>query len=276
MQYKKGLLAAAILSLPLLSAYAQEEKPSQLSEILMKNDQNSQFWLLNLGGIGIVTVYGMSNWGYFSRSPHSQYEGWFAQNTDYGGADKLGHMYTTYVAARGFTRLYERWGFDDPALYGALSSALILGYVEFGDAFSEFGFSNEDIIANCVGALFGYVLHTTPDLDRKVDLRWEYGMNSLGGDFVTDYENAKYLAALKLNGFDTLNTTLLRHLELHVGYYTRGYTDPFKVNERNLYFGLGFNLTDLLQRHDYRAASTLLKYYQIPQTYLHFDNDLNR
>jgi hypothetical protein len=86
----------------------------------------------------------------------------------------------------------------------------------------------------------------------------EYKLNTESfADFTTDYENSKYLLALKLNGFDFARSGFLKHIELHVGYYTRGFSDPDADKERNVFVGIGFNLTDLFRRHSYNRTATL-------------------
>ncbi|MBW4934917.1 DUF2279 domain-containing protein [Marinobacter sp. F4206] len=221
-------------------------------------------------GAGIITAWGIAHWDYFSTRPSASSEGWFGQDSPEGGADKLGHLFTTYATAQGISSLFEHWCFtpEDAARYGALSSFAILGYMELGDAFSDFGFSYEDLIANAAGALAGYYRYRYPSLARKVDLRWEVGVKPNQIDLTTDYDNSKYLVALKLNGFDTFSQGFLRHVELHAGYYTRGYSAPDEPDERTLYVGIGLNLTDLFRRNGYSKTATFLNYYQPPGTYL--------
>lgn len=248
------------------------------SQPASRSQQAQDLWQVNLIGVGAVTAWGVANWDYFSNSPRSTSEGWFENDTASGGADKLGHLYTSYVMAHGLSSLYAHWCFSqqDAALSGALSSLAILGYMELGDAFSDYGFSSEDFIANAAGALLGYYLYSSPALARKLDLRWEYGPHPNDNDFTTDYENSKYLFALKLNGFDALQTSWLRHIELQLGYYTRGFDDATEIRQRNLYFGIGFNLTDLFTRHGYKKTGTLLRYLQIPGSNVEFRRDINQ
>ncbi|MGM0594071.1 MAG: DUF2279 domain-containing protein [Pseudomonadota bacterium] len=232
---------------------------------------------VNLAGIGIVTAWGVAQWDYFSNSPKMGSEGWFGNSTDEGGADKLGHMYSTYVTAHGLSYLYETWCIkqEDAALYGALSSFAIMGYMEVGDSFSSYGFSKEDFIANSLGSLLGYYTYLSPELGDKIDMRMEYGLEPNSSDVSTDYENTKYLFALKLNGFDAFRDSFLKHVELQAGYYVRGFDDSLETRERNLFYGVGINLTDLFRRHSYNRTSTLLKYVQVPGTNVEFVRDLN-
>ena len=184
------------------------------SDCLEESSQKEQYQDLinvNLTGVGIVTAWGVAYWDYFSQSPNSTSENLFQNATKSGGADKLGNMYTAYVASHGLSSLYESWCFnkEDAALYGALSSLAILGYMEVGDSFSEIGFSHEDMIINGVGSLLGYYLYTNPNMSSKIDFRWEYGLHPNNNDITTDYENSKYLFALKLNGFESFSDNFL-------------------------------------------------------------------
>ena len=63
----------------------------------------------NLIGGAVVTAWGVAFWDYFTISPVMGDEGWFKEDTKYGGADKLGHAYSTYLWSLGFASLYEYW-----------------------------------------------------------------------------------------------------------------------------------------------------------------------
>jgi len=238
---------------------------------------NNSIYRVNLIGVGVVTAWGVANWDYFSRSPHAQPEGWFGADTDEGGADKIGHLYSSFAVTHGLSAYFKSQCFnhDDAAYYGALSSFVIMGYMELGDSFSDYGFSYEDFVSNVLGSLAGYYLYKNPSLANKLDIRWEYGFNPTDNDFTTDYENSKYLLAIKFNGFEATRKGLLKHLELHLGYYSRGYDDAAERDERNLYLGIGLNLTDLFRRNGYARTATLFNYYQLPGSYIEFKNDFN-
>ena len=250
---------------------------TQCDENITPHNRNKRIWITNLTGIGLITTWGIMNWDYFSTSPHSKSEGWFSKNTKEGGSDKLGHFFTNYVAAHGLSYLYESWCFskNDAALYGALSSFAMMGYMELGDSFSSYGFSHEDFLVNMAGSVFGYITYKNPDLRNKIDFRWEYGFHPNDDDFITDYENSKHLIAIKFNGFDSTSQGLLKHLELHLGYYTRGFSETCDEKKRNLYVGLGLNLTDFFRRRGCHKTAKLLNYIQIPGTYVTFKQDLN-
>src|SRR5690606_32339301 len=107
---------------------------------------------------------GIAKWDYFTTSPDMQAEGWFGRNTDEGGADKVGHVWSTYAFADGLADLYEGWGYepDQAAVNGALSSFAIMGFMELGDSLSRYGFSYEDMIMNTLGAASSYLLYKYP------------------------------------------------------------------------------------------------------------------
>lgn len=267
----------ALLLLSCLLATAQRSMAA-CDEDLSSVGQRQALTRVGLSGAGIITLWGVSQWDYFDRSPHGHSEGWFGEDTNSGGADKLGHVYMSYVTADGLAALYRHWCFDDSsaARWGALSSFLLLSYMEVGDAFSDYGFSYEDFVANALGSASSYFLARHPQFDRKIDFRWEYGLHANGSDIFTDYDNSKYLLAIKLNGFRAFEQSALKHFELHLGYYSRGYDDRNSSRERNLYFGIGINLTDLFRRHGYSKTATFLQYYQPPELYFSAEDDLNK
>ena len=92
----------------------------------------------------------------------------------------------------------------------------------------------------------------------------------------TDYEHQKYLLAFKLDGVPALRHGPLDYLELHLGYYARGYGgSDSSLTERNAYVGVALNLSRLFDEQGWRRSSTLLRYYQPPHTSLQLRNDLN-
>ena len=134
-------------------------------------------------------------------------------------ADKAGHLYTSYVMTRAFTGLYQHWG-DDQRSAGRealFTSLLLTGIMELGDGLSPYGVSGEDMIMNVAGSLIGYQLATRENWARRLDLRMEYRPGGRSDPF-TDYEHARYLVAVKLDGLNLQERSPLRWLELHAGY----------------------------------------------------------
>ena len=54
---------------------------------------------------GAVMLWGSTFWDYSFTSPELYNEGWFGKDTKYGGADKMGHVYCTYLWSAGFSYL---------------------------------------------------------------------------------------------------------------------------------------------------------------------------
>jgi len=256
-------------------ALGKPEKP------LTDEELRNRVIYTNVIGAGIVTAWGIAFWDYFTLSPKTNNEGWFGKDTKYGGADKLGHFYSTYLWSLGFSSLYEYWGMseDESLIYGPLTSWFFQGMMEVGDSFSESqGFSYEDMVMNTVGAAFYYVREKYPEVKRKVDLRLEYvpDFNS-DVDIFTQYNSMKYLFALKFSGFDSMEDTPMKYFELQLGYYTRGYQDHDNYNdtERVVYVGVGINASEVLKAIGWEKTSKILNYYQLPYTYVPFGYDFD-
>lgn len=234
-------------------------------------------WALNIGTGLFITTWGVLFWDYGQNSPRIGHERWFQNDTKEGGADKLAHAYTNYALVHGFAYLYESWGYhpDKAALYGALSSFGGMAFMEVGDSFSDFGFSYEDLIMNTIGSGLGYLTCKYPQISRKVDFRIEYVPNLQNSDIFTDYSHQKFLMAVKLDGFDWIRNRALKYLDLHFGYFARGYSEQKADKNRTLYVGVGVNLSKLFDRLSYPRISRFLNFYQVPYTYVSGKHELN-
>lgn len=229
-----------------------------------------------VAGVGAIMAWGLARWDYGERSLHGGSEGWFGRNTPEGGADKAGHLYTGYVLARGLAALYRNWGLENAAAarQGAWSSLLLTAAMEFGDGFSPYGVSGEDMAMNLAGAWAGQALARSEAWRERVDLRVEYRFNGEARDPLTDYGHARFLVALKPAGFRPWRDTPLRWLELQAGYYARGYADPGAPHRRTAYAGLGLNLPLLFRRAGLERAATFLQFYQPPDSGLRLEDHL--
>lgn len=228
---------------------------------------------------GAVAAWGFANWDYGDYPLHGHPEHWFGRETKEGGADKLGHAYSSYVLTHGFNWVYQGWGFghNESAAYGALSSLGVQTFMELGDGFSRYGLAYEDLVMNAVGTAFGYLSLRYPELSRKLDFRIEYAPRFDTSDVFTDYEHQKYLLALKLDGFDALTHSPLRFAELQLGYYTRGYSNSDSaLTERNVYVGIGINLSHIFREQGFTKTATALHYYQPPYASLQVSRNLDR
>jgi len=234
----------------------------------------------NLIGVGVIALWGTAYWDYFTTAPVSGDEGWFESDTKYGGADKLGHMYSGYLFSLGFSSLFEYWGMgeEESSVYGPLTSLVIHGMMEVGDSFSKSqGFSYEDLVMSTLGAGFYYVREKYPAVKETLDFRLEYvpDFNS-DQDLFTQYDSMKYLMALKFSGFKSMEDTPMKYFELQVGYYTRGYENNEASKERVVYAGIGINSSEVLKALGWTKTSEVLHYYQLPYTYLPLEHDFEK
>jgi uncharacterized protein YfiM (DUF2279 family) len=228
--------------------------------------------LLNAGAMAAVLIYGFAKWDYGESSFNFKSEDWFERTSKYGGADKLGHFWSSYAMSHLFSYFYHKWGYTESQanLYGALSNLGFQTFMEAADGFSPSnGFSYEDVIMNIAGTAVGYIWGKYPSLARKIDFRIEYKPTFSSDDFgfSTNYERQKFLIAIKASGFNFIKNPYLKYLEFHVGYYARGYEDFEEGGpdhrRRKIYVGLGFNVSRLVQKY---VNTTVLDYIQIPYT----------
>lgn len=240
--------------------------------------EDKALWL-NLGVGAAVMGWGIATWDWGAGGPQVADEGWLGRDTPEGGADKLGHLWSGYAVGHLFSWQYDRWGFDQEtsARLGALSSLGVMGLIEVGDAFSDYGFSYQDALFGALGAGIGYVLWRDPGLSSKLDLRIEYNPFRGGehkADVFTDYDRLRYLVAIKGEGFEALADTPARFLELHFGFYARNYDDynpalgTPDLRKQHVYVGIGLNVARLLSPY---CCGGLLHYFQLPYTYVKLD-----
>lgn len=250
------------------------------------------------GATAAITATGFANWDWGSSSFRFKSEGWFGKGTASLGMDKLGHAYSAYVLSEFFADGIEQGHPRHRALTGAILSMGLMTYIEIFDGFSaDHGFSHEDLIVDAAGTAFSVVRRSVPGLREKVDFRLLYVPSKSTWDAlscfpkphcdkngatarspITDYVGQRYLLALKLSGFERLKRTPLRLVELHGGYYARGFTkeeeDRGEPLRRRLFVGIGLNVSELLfagrpRGNVGRAAKSVLQYLQVPYTAVH-------
>lgn len=240
--------------------------------------------VFNVGVLTAIGIYGISAWDYGSSSFNWGHEEWFDKDTKYGGADKLGHAWTTYALSSLYGKFYEDWGYShSQAIWmGSATSLLQVTLVEVADGFSETqGFDWGDELMNTLGAGMSYLRHRYPSFREKVDFRMEWIPSPAirhgdRFDVFTDYSGQKYLLAFKVDGFLHSGDPILKALELHVGYYTRGYGDDdekyFDDLTRHGYIGIGLNMTYMLEKFTGHRAGNVFDYIQVPYTYISTDH----
>lgn len=231
----------------------------------------------NLAAATAISAWGLVTWDYGSSGFYTSDEGWFEHDSKYGGADKLGHYWATYTFADALTGLYKNWGYasEKASTYAALSSWAVQAFMEAGDATSESqGFSWSDMAMNTIGALTSVLMEKYPELDRKIDFRVEYVFNVSVNGIFDDYSNQYYSFVLKLDGFEATKNTFLKYVELHGGYYTRGYGEE-EEDIRSLYAGITLNFSRLFGQQGLEKTGKILEYLQIPYTVPKVSHDLD-
>jgi hypothetical protein len=180
-QFQKGLMIFAessyryIILLSIASFWAMLLVAPPASAFLFDDDlpRETKVRNLNLLAAGTLIAWGVVNWDYFQTSPQVTNEEWFGHGTYAGGADKLGHLYSTYVLSHLFASIYQGWDYPEEHAMrlGAVSAMGIMTLGEVGDSFSRYGFSYEDLVADFSGAVAGYWLGSEPEWRQRLDLR---------------------------------------------------------------------------------------------------------
>ncbi len=197
-----------------------------------------------------VTLQGVTTWKWGSSPFRTNSEGWFGLKTSSGGTDKMGHAFSSYALTNVLAADLVRAGRspERAALSAAITSQAIMTYVEVFDGFSgDHGFSHEDVLVNLMGTGLAYVRNVSPRVRDLLDYRMEYKPSGYKGFRpLSDYAGQKFMLALKLNGLVQLQNTPWRFVELHLGYYTRGFTADEQVDgaapRRFGFVGIGVNL----------------------------------
>lgn len=204
-------------------------------------------------GASLVAAHGLSSWWQsgFGGGFKTTNEGWFGAGTEYGGADKAGHLFSNYAGVRLMTPLFELAGNSREASVSLATWSTLGIYtaVEVVDGFSRrWEFSLEDAIMNLAGVALGIALETDPELDAIIDFRLDYRRSPFASSFSPfgDYSRQKYLLVIKADGFAPLRENgFLRYFEAAVGYGARGYGNGGE-RHRDAYVGISLNLARLL------------------------------
>src|SRR6478752_9859112 len=90
-----------------------EKLPDVMSQLAPEPPNLQLRNALIIGGVAtLFTAYGMAKWWEtsFGGGFDKVNEGWFGSDTPYGGADKLGHMFSNYATMRLLIPLFEAVG----------------------------------------------------------------------------------------------------------------------------------------------------------------------
>jgi hypothetical protein len=168
---------------------------------------------------------------------------WLGSKTYAGGADKLGHMWSTYALARAGTEILRAGGFDDfeASLIGAGASETLFLLVEIVDGY-HYVFSTGDLAFNTLGAALAVVQSNYPQVDDMIDFRVEYWPSKAyrdhtDADFAEDYSGQTFHVAFHLGSIPALQrsrwSTWSRFVDVDLGFKTRGYKPdpPWEVTD---------------------------------------------
>ena len=258
--------------------------------------------LISSFALGTALYGAVAWWDNSTLNFQMRHEGWFEEDSPNGGADKLGHAFSFYVSTRLMTTGFQWAGHDKHRavqIAGLTSATLSLG-VEMLDGLTEkYGFSSEDLVMNLGGIGVATLLENYPSWDELLDIRVQYWPSDDARklkeyDVVTDYSGQTYLLIAKASGMPILRENQwLRYFELAVGYGTRGYqpTDGTgtQPTERNLYYGISLNLSQVLNDWVFKQKNAtqnynksqmqnitegVLEYLQMPGTALLYEHHL--
>jgi hypothetical protein len=234
------------------------------------------------GAFAGVTALGLYSWDWGSSKTFKvNDEGWFGEETGSGGADKLGHAFSSYAMTNLLADRLEYKGRspERAARNAALTTQAVMLYVEIFDGYSgDHGFSKEDMVMNALGSGLAYARAAVPGLRELIDFRLEYEASGYKGYRpLSDYSGQKYLLALKLSGINALKDSPMRFVELQAGYYARGFSKMEKNDgigrTRHHFVGVGLNLNQLLFGHRSERESELknagrlfFEHIQVPHT----------
>lgn len=276
-------LAGLSLEQPESPSHRSHHQTRPYDEAVEENRVRRRTLGVILGSVAAVGAYGNAKWWQdgFTGSFRKVDEGWFGQETYSGGADKLGHFFVGYVGTRLSTAAFQ-WAGNTPASslkLAAWTTFGILAGVEVLDGYSRnWHFSKEDAIINAVGVGTGVLLEKNPALDRLIDLRLlYYPSRESGREFnpFGDYSGQTYLLVAKASGVPALrNRSLLRYLEVAVGYGTRGGADDLEANagnlRRNVYVGLSLNVSEVLRSTVFKQESAFSRTHRFTERFLEF------
>ncbi len=225
-----------------------------------------------------AALYGISAFGTPSDFEFSD-DAFFTGDEGFeGGADKVGHAYTSYVAYR----FLASWIFDYSELsrprartYAALSTALFAVTVEVVDGFYlPTGFSWRDLVANGMGIAFAVMLELSPKLDKLLGMSVTYSPSNdfESPRFESDYNGYKYFVNIKMAGVPIIQDTFFQYLQIDLGFFTRnqlGYVDKPDTPDRHFSIGISLDISQVIQSLFKKNAtlSTLgrvFEYYHVP------------
>src|SRR5215472_9654620 len=159
---------------------------------------------------GVVIVGRIAWWDQGTQPFHFIREGYWGAGTYAGGADKNGHLFSSYVSTRAMAAVYRGLGFDRTTsawMAVGFTFALWNGFEIFGDGFTQYGASPEDMSMNLIGISLAGLFELVPGLFDIFGLRIGYvpTRDFLAHDhtplkLINDYSGMLYYYDVKLKG----------------------------------------------------------------------------
>lgn len=185
-------------------------------------------------------------------------EKFFGKDTYAGGADKCSHFILSAFLARELGWAYEKQGHTPEQSYGlSLGVTVVAGVIqEIGDAFTPYGYSWEDIVADTAGGVAGAAL-SYYNLNDLIGLRFGFIADEVPPDSCCpdslgeNYSQEIYSGDLKVAGLAKrmhFNPGPARFLLVSATYSTKAYgTDPKRADrQRNVGIDIGLNLPEIM------------------------------
>jgi hypothetical protein len=280
-----ALLALTIAVRPELMVEPEEEEITVVEEQPVEDQAN--MWIVtgvSAGLVALLLAWGTQAWWEDGLEPFTLSNGGgFGRDTYAGGADKVGHAYSTYMLTHAGAALYRALGMSRAraAWYSGIATFLLGNWFELIDGFTDFGFEYGDVIANTVGAALGIVTQLYPELDETIGMRIAYVPSNdfLENDktvlkWINDYSGMTFYADVKLRGlfrFFGEDPGLARFLLVGVVYGTRDYSPIKRWEERRRSLGVnvGIDFAEVLRWYGdgdegVDAVARIFDYYAVP------------
>jgi len=235
--------------------------------------------LVALNTVTIVSI-GIFKWDWGSHRFALKNEGFFGANTANGGADKTGHLWTSYTLSNINMHFLKKSGVRNYKEYGILLALTNMLVIELGDGISKtYGFSLEDLLFNTLGSGISYLRAQNEFAKNLIDIRLEFTPSEFSFDAFNDtnYTDLKFILALKPAVF---TKSYLKYLDFHIGYYSRGYrgvrASDYLTKNRTSYIGLSVDLHSLIfnkyqNNKTMKFIGDILHGVQIPYSYIPYN-----
>jgi len=257
-------------------SFSQEELYNHSDSVSNSNIFKKAPILISLN-IATNLSIGIFKWDWGSSRFAFKKEGFFGANTANGGADKTGHLWTSYMLSNVNMHFLKKSGVKNYKEYGVLLAWTNMLVIELGDGISKtYGFSLEDLLFNTLGSGVSYLRAQNEFAKELIDIRLEFTPSEFSFEAFneTNYSDLKYILALKPAAF---TKSYLKYLEFHIGYYSRGYrgvrASDYLTQNRTSYIGLSVNLHSLIfnkyqKNKIVKYTGDILHSVQIPYTYI--------